>query len=264
MPRFRTEVGPFVGMAGSIDGRRIDGGFTETQSGSGWIGGVDLSLRAGVGLDGVIGESGDGLVFVSLGLRADSPSTNAFDASALAQQGGSITAAIPARTGLSTRIRMPFFLIPGDLLLAAPLYFFSPDSYTAMAVTASNGGLIPWQSGWATPYGRFQFVLGRELGVNFYGLQGNDRILAPPAEPGGQVRLVKYKSTYYDLPILEYRPYRAFASNQSSTILVQLFAGLDVPQGESVVSPAGAPPVDVSRNVWSVGLRLVFDWRYYP
>jgi len=30
-----------------------------------------------------------------------------------------------------------------------------------------------------------------------------------------------------------------------------------------VVSPAGAPGIDL-RTVWSVGLRLVFDWRYYP
>ena len=88
----------------------------------------------------------------------------------ISQQGGSITAAVPSHTGISTRVRMPFFLIPGDLFLLSPLYFIAPDRYMQMAVTASNGGLIPWQSGWATPIGRFQFVLGRELGVTFFGL----------------------------------------------------------------------------------------------
>ena len=39
-----------------------------------------------------------------------------------------------------------------------------------MAVTAANGGLIPWQLGRATRFGRFQFVLGREIGATFYGL----------------------------------------------------------------------------------------------
>ena len=54
-----------------------------------------------------------------------------------------------------------------------------------MAVTAGNGGLIPWQSGWATSIGRFQFVLGRELGITFYGFSGDDRVVAPSATPGG-------------------------------------------------------------------------------
>ena len=48
-----------------------------------------------------------------------------------------------------------------------------------MAVTASNGGLLPWQSGWTTPIGRFQFVFGRELGVTFFGLTGADRLFVP-------------------------------------------------------------------------------------
>ena len=60
---------------------------------------------------------------------------------------------------------MPFYLVPGDLLLMSPLYFFDPEAYSKMAVTASNGGLIPWQLGMSTRIGRFQFVLGRELGV---------------------------------------------------------------------------------------------------
>ena len=69
---------------------------------------------------------------------------------------GNLSAAIPARSGLSTRFRMPFYLIPGDLLLLSPMFFINRDAYTNMAVTAGNGGLIPWQSGLATPIGRFQ------------------------------------------------------------------------------------------------------------
>jgi hypothetical protein len=38
-----------------------------------------------------------------------------------------------------------------------------------MAVVAANGGLIPWQAGIATPVGRFQFILGREVVATFYG-----------------------------------------------------------------------------------------------
>ena len=86
---------------------------------------------------------------------------------------------------------MPFYLIPGDLLFLSPMYFISPETYTGMAVTASNGGLIPWQAGWATRFGRFQFVLGRELGATFYGYGGFDNTTAVPgATPGAEPRVV--------------------------------------------------------------------------
>ncbi len=261
MPRFRSEVGPFVGLSAVIDGRSVDGGFTPTE-GSGVIGGVEMSGRVGLGLEGVMGDSGDGLVFLSLGLRGDSASSNSVSDAPVAQQAGNLTAAIPARTGLSTRVRMPFYLIPGDLVLLAPLFFIAPERYVGMAVVAGNGGLIPWQSGWATKVGRFQFVLGRELGLTFYGRSGDDRVLAPGAAPGDPVRVVDYQSILFDLPILEYRPYRSFAATQSTALLFQLFAAADVPHSANVVLPAGAPEPEL-RTIWSVGLRFVFDWRYY-
>jgi hypothetical protein len=262
MPRFRSEVGAFVGLAGSIDGRSIDEGFTPSD-GSGFIGGVELAARMGLGLEGVMGDSGDGLVFLSLGLRGDAASTNSIANSALAEQGGNLTAAIPARTAVTARLRMPFYLIPGDLVFLAPLYFFSPERYQTMAVVAGNGGLIPWQLGMATSIGRFQFVLGREVGLAFYGLSGDDRVIAPAATPGGSARLIDYKSTSIDLPILEYRPYRSFASDQSTTLLMQLFVAADIPYKVSVAAPTGAPEPDLN-TVYSIGIRLLFDWRYYP
>jgi len=148
------------------------------------------------------------------------------------------------------------------MILLAPILLFSPSTYGNIAVTAGNGGLIPWQVGMATRFGRFQFVLGREVGFTFYGSFGNDRVMAPPAASGGPARVVAYESIALDLPILEYRPYRAFDSNQSSTVLVVLFTAFDFPRAGSVVAPAGAPNAELS-TVWSVGLRLVFDWRYY-
>jgi hypothetical protein len=261
LPRFRSEVGPFVGLAGAIDGRWIDGGFTPSN-GSGFIAGVDLAARVGLGLDGVMRDSGDGLTFLSIGLRGDTSSTNSVSDIDMAQAGGNLTSAIPSRTAISTRVRMPFYLIPGDLLLLSPMYFVSPERYEDVAVTAANGGLIPWQSGFATSFGRFQFVLGRELGVTLYGLNGEDRVLAPGAA-GGAARVVAYKSNAFDMPILEYRAYRTFSSDQGTSLLLQLFTSLDVPRSARVVSPAGAPGVEL-RDVWSVGIRFVFDWRYYP
>ena len=60
---------------------------------------------------------------------------------------------------------MPFYVIPGDLLFLSPMYFTNRQKYTELAVTAANGGLLGWQQGYATSIGRFQFVLGRELGA---------------------------------------------------------------------------------------------------
>lgn len=263
MPRFRAELGPFIGVAGSLSVRAVDGGFTGLENGSGFVGGADLSLRLGYGLEGVIGEEGDGLVYFSVGYSGDTPSTNKYTEAAPAQEGGTLTAAIPARTGFTARLRMPFYLIPGDLLLLSPLYLASPKTYEGMAVTAVNGGLIPWQLGWATRFGRFQLVLGREIGVTLYGLGSEDEtLLAPGVPPGSGPRVVEFDSTYIELPILEYRPYRSFDTTQSSALVVTLFGGVDIPNDGGVVYPPGAPGADLDR-VYSIGVRLVFDWRRY-
>jgi hypothetical protein len=262
MPRFRAEVGPFIGFTGSGDLRGIGGGYIPSVTSDGWIGGAELSLRAGLGLDGVIGESGDGLVFGSIGLRGDTRSSNTLPTSSAALEAAGGVSAVRSRFGIATRLRMPFYLIPGDLLLASPLYLVAPEAYTGMAVTASNGGLIPWQSGWATRIGRFQFVLGRELGATFYGYGFENTTVVPGATPGADPRVVNFKSIYFDLPILEYRPYRAFDTKQSSAVLIQLFAGADVPQSTTVTWPPGAPGVKLD-TIYSIGLRLIFDWRRY-
>ncbi len=259
LPRARSEVGAFVGLAAAIDLRGISGGFAEGQSSNGAIAGVDLGFRAGLGLEGALGDSGDGLAYLQVGFRSDSPSTNGFSNTGLVQS-GALTAAVPARTALSTRVRMPYYLVPGDLLLLSPLYLADPDAYTAMAVTASNGGLLGWQRGWATRFGRFQFVLGRELGVNFYGLFNQQQLIAPLDDPGSPLRLINFKSVSYDLPIVEYRPYRAFSSNQSSSVIFQLFTGADVPYSGSYAATGASVNLD---TIWFLGLRMLFDWRYY-
>ncbi|MCV2357324.1 hypothetical protein LNV09_24555 [Paucibacter sp. B2R-40] len=262
MPRFRAEVGPFFGFVGATDLRRVEGGHDPSVTSNGFIGGADLSLRAGFGLDGVVGESGDGLVFGSIGLHGDSRSTHTRQALSAALDAVGGAAAIGSRFAVSTRFRMPFYLVPGDLLLMAPLYLLAPTSYTNMAVTAGNGGLIPWQSAWSTAIGRFQLVLGRELGATFYGYGFQNSTIVPSAGRGLEPRVVNFKSINFELPILEYRPYRAFDTRQSSAMLVQFYAGAEVPQRTTVSWPLGAPGVKLE-TIYSLGVRLIFDWRRY-
>ncbi len=263
MPRFRSELGPFLGLSGIIDGRGISGGFESSQqSDAGFVGGLELALKGGLGLEGALGESSDGMLFASLGFRTDSPSTNTFGESRLGALDGNLSAAIPARSALALRMRMPYYVLPADLLLLSPMYFFNPEAYTRMAVTSANGGYLGLQQGIATPFGRMQFVLGRELGISFYGLDGEDQLVAPATEPGTTGRIVNYKSTAFEMPILEFRPYRSFSMNQSSSIIFQLYGGADVPHSSKVIIPEGADPVDLD-TIWFLGIRMAFDWRYY-
>lgn len=155
LPRFRAEMGPFLGISAAAYAKGVNGGFGKKQTTPGAIGGLEAAVRFGLGLEGVMNEAGDGLVFLDLGMRLDSASTMKItDAPAVAQY-GAIGSAIPSRNAYTARLRMPFWLVPGDLLLALPVLAISPDTYAKMAVEAANGGLIPWQSGIATPVGRF-------------------------------------------------------------------------------------------------------------
>jgi len=263
LPRFRAELGPFIGISVGGGGRGVSGGFGTTQSTAGAIGNLEAAVRLGLGLEGVLNEAGDGLVSLDLGVRLDSPSSMNITDDPQLSQFGSITAAIPSRSAYTARLRMPFWLIPGDLVLASPLLAFSPDTYTKMAVVASNGGLVPWQSGIATPLGRFQFVLGREVGVAFYGLFGSDdRLIIPPTVPGTGDTLIDLKSISFDFPIIEYRPFRTFSQDQTAGLLVQLYTGFEFPTSVSVVAPAGAPEPDLG-TIFHFGIRVAFDWRYY-
>jgi hypothetical protein len=243
LPRFRSELGPFFGLAMSGDVRWVDGGFGKTQTSGGAIAGLAAAVRLGLGLEGVLGEAGDGLVFLDLGVNLDSSSSMKIDQSEAAAAGGGITAAIPSRWGLTGRVRLPFWLVPGDLLLALPtLAPISLETYSKMAVVASNGGLIPWQAGIATPLGRFQFILGREMGFTLYGYgKSEDRLIIPSGAPGTSATLIGLRSIRFDFPLIEYRPFRSFWLNQSASLALQLYGGFEVPMsaGRSTDRSAG-------------------------
>lgn len=130
-----------------------------------------------------------------------------------------------------------------------------------MAVTAANGGAIPWQSGISTAIGRFQFVLGREFGVSLYGLGSTaDALFVPDA--AGSLYIVSYRSTKLDFPFLEYRPLRSFSQDQSSILKLQFSVGADVPYQVNVIAPAAQSPIEL-RPVWHLTARLIFNWRHY-
>ncbi|MCK9219546.1 MAG: hypothetical protein M0P47_05810 [Bacteroidales bacterium] len=274
LPRFRAEIGPFVGLSAATSLNYLDGGFFNYQTYNGFSSGLELGLRFGLGMEGVLNESGDGLVFLDLGARIDLGSTMRYDYNdePIMQSFGDFAAAIPSRDAYYVRLRLPFFLIPGDLVILAPiLALTSPNTMQKVITTAGNGGLIPWQTGLPTPIGRFQFVLGREVAVSMYGTgRGPDRYLVTIQdainEQGGPVEgYYSMYSTRFEFPIVEYRPFRTYSSRQTGSLLFQLHGGFDIPGKRSTIAITDGKDYALpeTRTIWYAGIRLVFDYRYY-
>jgi hypothetical protein len=263
MPRFSSELGPFLGITAGVKTSVLSGGFGSNQYNSGVVAGLELGFRVGLGMDGVLNQTGDGLVFLDLGWKLDAASSNKFDNEPILKQFGTYASALPSRDAYYFRFRMPFFLIPGDLLIAGPVMLLAaPDKLNKMIVTSGNGGLIPWQTGIITAIGRFQFVLGREIGVCLYGTgNGPDAFLLPDEETGDQALVTMY-TTQLEFPILEYRFLRTYAARQSASLMFQFYGGVDIPGKKSVIEEYNYPAPQV-KTIWFAGVRMVFDWRHY-
>ncbi len=269
LPRFQSEIGPFLGLATGLWGAGMRGGlFAENGGGTAPFGALDVGVRGGFGLDALIGKAGDGQVFLQLGILYQSASRTACGSACnLGPLADEIVPLAPARQGISVRFRAPFWLIPGDLVLAAPiLAITSPRTLEKMTITAADGGLIPWQSGIASPIGRFQFVLGREIGATFFGYTGHQQafIVQSGTTPQGQPVYVPVtmRSIELDFPLVEYRPFRDFTTHQTFTLLLQLGGGLSLPRDVKVIPPFEGPTPEIGTGYF-LYIRLAFDWRRY-
>jgi len=263
LPRFRAEVGMFVGFSPAMRGWLISGGFSTEQKTIGTSGGLEIAGRIGVGLDGVLNETGDGLAFIDVGFRQDGSSSIGLVPDPAFNAYGSLYSAIPGRSAFSARLRLPFYVLPGDLLILGPaLFFIDKEALTDVGVDAVNGGLIPWQAGIETSFGRFQFVLGREVAVYLYGrTKERDALVTYSLN---DIYIISYRSTQIEFPILEYRPFRSFDADQRSSLFIQFFGGVDFSHNVEVLETAlGTDTTPELKTVWSLGLRLVFDWRHY-
>lgn len=266
LPRFRAELGGFIGVSAATQGNAISGTFAADQTDRGAIGLLEFSIVLGYGLEGIMNQSSDGLAFLELGFTRDTPSSTGVIGGETVKQYGAIFAGIPARSSTVVRARVPFWLVPGDLLLAAPiLLIVSPKTLTRMGVEAVNGGLIPWQAKYFTSIGTFQLVAGREIAAAFYGYgNNNDRFLIPDVQHT-VFFLTDIRSIRLTFPILEFRPFRSFSTDQSSSLVFQIQSGFDRITRKQIIDDGGAPPgaQPKLRSYWFVGLRISFNWRHY-
>ena len=264
LPRFRAEIGSFIGAESGAALAGAGGGFTDGHTG-GAQGALDVGVRLGLGLDALLGDAGDGLIFIQAGITAQTRSTGGCEIECpddpLVEQ---FVPAVPARSGLNFRLRMPFWLIPGDLILATPvLAFTNPTALKKMAIRAADGGLIPWQTRLSTRFGAFQFMAGREVGVTLFGFGEKDAFLAVFDTPEGRaVEPIAVKSIQWDFPLVEYRPFREYGSRYTFGTFLQLGIGFDRPISAVVVGQPDAPPPALSTRYFGF-LRIFFDGRRY-
>ena len=264
LPRFRAELGPFVGISSAAQLRSTYGGFAVEEKTAGYYGSLEVGGRFGIGLEGVVNETADGLIFIDAGFKINSKSSSLFCQSEGCKILNQISALIPARNAVYARIRMPYFVIPGDLIVGLPLIgLIWPDAYASMAIIAANGGLIPWQTVMVTSVGKFQFILGREVAATFWGSLGSDNTFVRPLpSTDNELLVMKVRSLTLEFPFFEYRPFRTFTFDQSTTLRLQFNFGVEIPTSVVVEHPVDVAAPDL-KPVWSIGMRLVFDWRYY-
>jgi hypothetical protein len=263
LPRFRAEIGPFIGISSGGAILWTSEGFTPNSEG-GVQGQLDVGVRLGLGLEALLGSRGDGLVFVEAAFVSQSSSTGGCpqcEQDPFIQQ---FVPGAPARSGLQFRLRLPFWIIPGDLVLAAPvLAFTDPKALEKMAITAADGGLIPWQRRIATPVGDVQLVAGREVGVTLFGYGTKDAFLAVVGNPEDpDVIPLAVKSLQWDFPILEYRPFREYGTRYTFATFVQLGLGFDHPISAVIVDQPGVPAPPLQNRYFGY-LRIFFDGRRY-
>jgi hypothetical protein len=264
LPRFRSEIGPFAGFTGGFQGAATHGSFDSSQNPTRATGALNIGARIGIGLEALLPDAGTGEIFFEGGLTYRGKQRTACPSGGCTEENfASLFPRTPARQGATARLRLPFWLIPGDLIIAAPiLAFTSPATLKKMAIQSADGGALGIERGFHTPIGRFQLMIGRELGVTFYGyLNGKDILLNYDAATNKVVPLA-FKSVDYDVPVIEYRPFRDFATRQASSLLFQIGFGIEVPNSVEVVSP-GVGPTPPLGNLYSARVKVLFDWRRY-
>ncbi|MBI3183747.1 MAG: hypothetical protein HYZ28_16545 [Myxococcales bacterium] len=144
MPRLRGEVGPFIGVGleangfALLQGREL--GHSDVR--------LRLSLGAGLALEGAFSQFMDGQMFADLFL------VTSMHAYAVGRRG----------VGFGFRVRMPYVLVPGDLILvAAPAALINRQWAYRFAEVAAGGGLGEFQRLIILRKSlSLQFMLGRE------------------------------------------------------------------------------------------------------
>ncbi len=261
MPRFRSEIGPYVAFGAGASVASTWGGYFTNDAAARGSGDILVFAGLGIGLEGAIGIASDGLIEVGIGSVGSSSQYEPGCSDCGVDEGGLTHSRVPERSGLLFHYRAPYWLIPGDLLLVAPLLLaLDFHLYKGMAIVSANGGVLGLQQIFLTPLGTFQFMLGRELNLTLF--NGDDPLLrfnGGDPDAVASYSLFQVNSFKFDVPVVSYQPFRAFSNKLTSGLVLQLGGAIDVPRATEVrtgdeVSPGLA---------YSAYLRLVLESRWY-
>jgi hypothetical protein len=266
--RRRAELGPFLLFQSGGNLSAMFGGFESPEPG---VPRPNFSLSADLGVgyatEGVTTNYSDGRFFATFGIEEESAQYDVACSGSCADErtGSGVVPRVPARLGYQIRVRMPFWLVPGDLLVAVPLLLLvSRDDLSTMGILAADGGLIPWQRVLPTAIGDFQFMIGRELAVTVFDMRrtepfqafgGTDASGKPIYNP------TRVRSLQFEIPVLEYRAFRSYSEKLGASFAVQLGFGFEIPVLVQSEKP-GVPPPDLGDS-WMAYMRLFFDGRGY-
>jgi hypothetical protein len=246
-PRYRSDFGPFLGIESGVSLGAVVGSYGGSVGRS--VVELGIGLRLGFGLEGVVAALNTGTMFLHLGLVRQSEQVDVCSAADGCDHrlGSSSLPRVPSRAGISLGVRMPFWLIPADLLVLAPiLALASPATLTRVAMRAASGGLIPWQRTFATPIGHVELVLGRALGVTFFGLPARVRSFAfVPSDQMPEVPSlaeIGSRAVCLTFPVLEYTPLRTVAQTLTASLQLQLAYAVEIPFDVVRYSPTQRGP----------------------
>ncbi len=263
MPRFRAEIGPFFSFGSGADGAATWGGyFTEHPSTTRANANALLFLGLGIGLEGAIGISSDGLIELGIGRNfASGQLEPGCTDCGVEEEGAAIPSRVPTRSGFLFHYRAPYWLIPGDLILVAPILALADfNTYKSMAIVAANGGVLGLQPVLLTSAGTFQFILGRELNVVWY--NDDDPVVrfngGDPDLPSSYT-LFEVNSVKIDAPVFSYTPFRSFSNSLTSAVGLQLGGAIDIPTATDARTGEEASP----GLAYTVYLRLLLESRWY-
>lgn len=230
-PRYRADFGLFAGVDSSVAL-----GFAGAGYGTGRpraFAEFGMALRVGFGLEGVVASVNTGTMYAQFGLARQSEQLDfcvpACERNSLGSQD---FPRVPSRGGISFGLRMPFWLIPGDLLVLAPvLGLVAPSELTRVAIRAASGGLIPWQRTFASPIGHVEFVAGRVVYLTLWNSARAFSYYDLPDKERPQVGQTDFRSLTLQFPIVELTPFRTFAQTLSASAQIQLSYALEIPYG---------------------------------
>jgi hypothetical protein len=266
-PRSRAEFGPFVGLTANGAVAIAFGGYDGIAARP--LGQLSIAGRFGYGLEGVVGSVNTGTMFLQAGVSMQTAQHDpcADSTCAFSLYGSDLLPRVPARVGLNLGARLPFWLVPGDLLLLTPvLAIASPAALRRVAIEAASGGLIPWQRSFKVPGGGvFEVVVGRTATADLFGvLGGRTAGWAERTLSTGQTVAFEtvFRSVTLTFPVVDYAPFRAYAQTLTAALRLELAYAVDIPFDTAYLQQEGipGPSYDVAHMAL---IRLSVDGRNY-